>query len=344
MTRRTLPRYFVGRADAQSTGSPLSESPPTAHVIDSFFIGNRNIQEREWVISLDCLGGLQALPGKRLDSLPASAQSELAYHELSGSGRGRLLEVAEVFLFNLQLLEQPAGGPGFNDPVYLYGTLYGPYPAAEDSQAGGIEGQLTVTRGDMLHGLVQGAVHAFRYAKSSVESGPALRCFHLMLPGGTDEDIRRGSAIVLAYPLLPVELIATDVSNEFVVSQLLYDLLSALKEDLTREQIENPLRSMVLPVPNRFLLEQELQRQGYSIKGDTATKETGSGKGFQGFLSAVFGSLMSDRLELPPEGEVDEFLEIARLTLNALPGWPPRLQIAKTFPAQSNSLCRQSTA
>jgi hypothetical protein len=76
------------------------------------------------------------------------------------------------------------------------------------------------------------------------------------------------------------------------------------------------------------MLEQQLQRQGYSIKGDTATKETGSGKGFQGFLSSVFGALMGDNLELPPEGEVDEFLEIARLTLNGLPGWPPPRSVA----------------
>src|SRR5262249_54008691 len=64
---------------------------------------------------------------------------------------------------------------------------------------------------------------------------------------------------------IQTELTLNDVSNEIVVKQLLYDILIALKEDLERERIARPLRSMTIPVPSRFLLEQELQSQGYSI-------------------------------------------------------------------------------
>ncbi|MGA9768060.1 MAG: hypothetical protein WBV94_03405 [Blastocatellia bacterium] len=344
MARGSLPRYFVSRADDQSPTAPLSEELPPAHIMDSFFIGNRHLQEREWVTAIDCLGTMQALPDERWTSFPASVQSELAYHEISSKGHGRLLEVTDVFLFNLQLLEQPGGAAGWNDPVYLYGTLYGPFPEAERPRTVGIEGQLTVTRGDLLDGLVQGTDQAFRYAKPSDESGQASRCFHLMLPGGPDEDIRRGSGIILAYPLLPIELIANDISNEFVVSQLLYDLLSAMKEDLAREHIEHPLRSMVLPVPSRFILEQQLQSEGYAIKGDRAIKKAGSGEGFQGFLASVFGALMDESLEIPAEGEVDEFLDVAKLALNALPGWPsPRTVALRNCVRPASSAAARNT-
>jgi hypothetical protein len=322
MTQRVLPRYFIGRSNALLDGDSPGEFLPPDHIIDSFFIGGRHLVERELAVVVDSLGNLQALPLDDVDTLPATPRTELAYHEMSGRGQRRLLEAAGFFLFRLELLEQPTGAPGWNDPVYLYGTLFGPWPATDRNQAAGIQGQLTITRGDLLEGLVRGAGHAFRYRGSGGDGNQDVRCFHLLLPGDREEEIRRGSGIVLAYPLFPAELILTDFSNEFVVSQLLYDILSALKEDMEREQIVHPLRSTVLPVPSRMTLEQQLVAQGYEIKGAAAVKKTGAGEGFQGFLATVFGSLMSERLELPPEGGVDDFLNLAGGTLNALPGWP----------------------
>jgi hypothetical protein len=171
----------------------------------------------------------------------------------------------------------------------------------------------------------------------------------MLLPGDREEEIRRGSGLVLAYPLLPAELTLTDVSNELVVSQLLYDILVALKEDLEREQIAHALRSIVLPVPSRTTLERQLISQGYEIKGGAAVKKAPSGGGFQGLLATVFGPLMSDRLELPPEGEADDFLDLAVTALNTLPGWPsPRIaalrSCVKPVPAGAyrNALTRRA--
>jgi hypothetical protein len=148
------------------------------------------------------------------------------------------------------------------------------------------------------------------------------------LPGDAESEIRRGAGIILTYPLLPAALITTDVSNEIVVSQLLYDLLSGLKEDLSREGIGHPLRQMTLPVPSRLTLEQELQSQGYTINGEKAVRKTASGEGFKGFLTSVFGALMSEEVDLPPEGEVDEYLDLARRALQSLPGWPSPCSLA----------------
>lgn len=318
MSQRPLPRYFVSRSERQAPGEIL----PPDHVVDSFFVGARHLAAREWAVAVDAAGGMQTLP-RDDGELSEAIQTELAYHEMTG-GRGRLLEASEVFLFSLELLEQPAGTPGWNDPVYLYGTLYGPHPAYE--QAPGVEGQLTITRGDLLEGLIRSADHAFRYSRPGAENKPP-RCFHLTLPADREEEIRQGAGIVLAYPLLPEELIRTDVSNEIVVKQLIYDILAAIKEDLERERVAHPLRSMVIPVPSRFTLEQQLMAEGYSIENGAAVKKAPGGEGFKGFLAGVFGSLMNDSLELPPEADVDEFLEIAGRVLNSLPGWPsPRAE------------------
>lgn len=322
MPRRLLPRYFVARTAAPSPDRSQDLSLTPEHVLDTFFIGSRHLEEREWVVAVDLLGQLQFLPAAQHASLPESVQHELAFNEISNANRGRLIEATEVFLFDLQLLEQPAGTPGWNDPVYLYGRLYGPYPESAGEAQDGIEGQLTLTRGDLLQGLVDEAASAFRCAGTGIAADQSRRCFHLLLPGDAEEEIRRGAGLILAYPLLPAELITTDVSNEIVVSQLLHDLLSALQEDLEREQVEHPLRRMTLPVPSRASLEQQLRSQGYEIEGDTARRKADAGEGFKGLLASVFGALMSDSLELPTEAEVDELLELAKRVLMSLPGWP----------------------
>jgi hypothetical protein len=349
MTQHLFPRYFIGRSNALPQDNSSGEVLPPDHIIDSFFIGGRHLVERELAIGVDCLGNLRAMPLDDFDMFPVTARTELAYHDMSGGGQRRMLEATEFSLFRLELLEQPAGTPGWNDPVYLYGTLYGPWPSSDRKHAAGIEGQLTITRGDLLEGMVRGSGHAFRYAGSDGKGGQDVRCFHLLLPGGREDEIRGGSGIVLAYPLLPAELTLTDVSNELVVSQLLYDVLVALKEDLEREQIVHPLRSIVLPVPSREILERQLMSQGYEIKGDAAVKKAEAGGGFQGILATVFGPFMSDRLELPPEGEPDEFLDLAVTTLNTLSGWPsPRIaalrSCVKPVPAEAyrNALTRRA--
>lgn len=328
MTRRTLPRYFVGRTNTHSPDDAPNETPSPAHIIDSFFIGSRHLDEREWIVATDGLGSLLMLPDAQRTSFPEPTQHELSFNEIYSANKGRLIEASEVFLFDLQLLEQPAGAPGWNDPVYLYGRLYGPYPESADKLQGGVEGQLAITRCDLLQGVIDEAASAFRYAGTEATAGQALRCFHLLLPGDAEDEIRRGGGLVLAYPLLPAELTAADSSNEIVVSQLLYDLLSALKDDLEREQLAHPLRQLTLPVLSRALLEQQLLSQGYEIKGETAFRKIASGEGFKGFLASVFGALTGDSLQLPPEAEVDEFLDIAKRTLASLPGCPSPRAVA----------------
>ena len=347
MTRRQLPRYFIPRSGARGAGEAAPAAAPPAHVVDSFFVGHRHLEEREWAAAVDCFGNLSALPCEDRELFSAALRNELAFHEISGDRTARLLEVTEVFLFNLQLVEQPAGTPGWNDPVYLYGTLYGPYPEGAPAEAPGVEGQFTVTRGDLLDGLVAGWAHAFRHAGAGGADDQVSRCFHLLLPGGAEEEIRRGEGLVLAYPLLPAELLGDDVSNEIIIRQLIYDLLGALKEDLARDEPNHPLCSLALPVPSRHVLETQLRARGYSVEGDTAVKKVDKGEGFRGLLASVFGSLMGDRLELPPEGTAEDFLALARSALQSLPGWPSARNLAlrdRVKPAPASRGARRAAA
>lgn len=295
-----LPRHFVAHADAD----PTAATGAPRHAVDAFRLGGPHLAEREWCIFVDDDNGLGAVPDDRWQSLAADVRTELSHAELTRGGRPRRVTASEIYLFDLQLLEQPLQTPGVNDPVYLYGTLYGPLPGDR-----GVRGQLTVTRADVLAGIVHGVEHAFRYG--------AARCFHLVLPGERAEDLLRGCGPIVAYPLMPAELALADASNEAVVAQLAYDLLSALQADVRKEGAASPLASMTLPVPSRYAFEQALELQGYEIDGEVARKRANGG-----VIGSLFGRLLGDRVELPPEADVPGYAELIREVLATVPGWP----------------------
>jgi hypothetical protein len=313
-------RHFVPAAQGAVKLVEGETAPLLSHVVDTFFIGGRHLVEREWIAALDVEWLLHLISAEERSSLPPNLQSELSYNEVGRKSPLRLLEVQELYLFSFSVMEQSGETTGPHDPVYLYGTLFGPFPASPEKPPVAVEGQLTVTCADVLEGLVQGAAHAFQYSETLDAGGSESNCFHLMLPAGRQEEIAEGKAVVLAYPLLDAgDATIPGVTNEFLVKRLLYNLLGELKESFERDQIEHPLRRMTLPVPSRWLLEQELQTEGYAIDGDTAVKKaSGSTEGLSRVLSWVLGG---DQKTLPPEGSIEEFLKLARVALEKLPGW-----------------------
>ncbi len=318
MSQRPLPRYFVSRQNDDSFADCISTLDP-CHAIDSFFIGGRHMVEREWVVTIDSAGYLKATDGEKLGSLPAEVQQDLAFNEVIGSAANRTLDSSSVYLFYLEALEQPPETPGLNDPVYLYGTLYGPFPSSSSESSRGLNGQLTINRMDLLAGLVDSAKFAFNYQSVGSET---QRCFNLLLPGDREEEIAQGKGLVMAYPLMPAEVVMGEPWNEIVVSGLLFDILSALKEDLEKEKVNHPLRNMTLPVPNRAWLEQQLETNGYQIKGNIATRLPGANTGIPKMLSYALGHLIKDKTTLPPQGTINDFIEIAESTIKHLPGFP----------------------
>lgn len=350
MAQRTTPRYFAGRPDDARNVLP-AEIDPT-QVIDNFFVGGRVVTEQEWAVTVDPYGRLQGWVLSNKDVLAPELQGQLAYNDVACASRVRCLDARNFWLFHMELLEQPSDAPGLNDPVYLYGTLYGPYPEAGAAPSPGIEGQLTVTRADLLDGIVAGAGFAFKLAPEG-EAGPASRAFNVLLPGDRDEEIAQGCGLVMMYPLHPAEMISTGTANELIVAQLLYDILSSLKDDVVRNKVNNPLRSIVLPVPNRFVMEQNLAAQGYKIKGDTAVRNKAAmllpnqNPLFTGMLQSVFGDIAQDKLELPPEGTVDDLIQIANECIYKLPGWPPQRTVqlrSRCQPVSSDVRARAANA
>lgn len=321
MSQRPLPRYFVSRQNDESFADCLSTLDP-CHAIDSFFIGGRHLVEREWVVTIDSAGYLKATDGEKLGALPTEVQQDLAFNEVIGTAASRTLDSSHVYLFYLEALEQPPETPGLNDPVYLYGILYGPYPSSSNESARGIEGQLTVNRIDMLAGLVDSAKFAFNY-QSVISGTQTQRCFNLLLPGDREEEIAQGKGLVMAYPLMPAEVVMGEPWNEIVVSGLIFDLLSALKEDLEKEKINHPLRNTTIPVPNRAWVEQQLESNGWSVKGNTATRLPGANAGIPKMMSYALGTLIKDKMTIPPQGSIDDYIALAESTIKHLPGFPP---------------------
>lgn len=322
MAARQLPRYFVTRSDPEFPNSGRSQLEP-CHAIDSFFLGGRHLVENEWVVTIDATGILKPVEGDELSDLNEIVQQDLAFNEVIGSAASRTIDSNEFYTFYLEAMEQPPETPGINDPLYLYGTLYGPFPAKSEESYVGIEGQLTVNRIDFLAGVVQSGNHAFHYQADGTGNSSAQRCFHILLPGDREEEIARGKGLIFAYPLMPQEVVMGEPWNEQLLAGLIYDVLSALKEDIAKEKIRHPITDMTLPVANRYWFIQQLESRGYVIKGDMAIRQPGASAGLPALLSSALGKLINDKVELPPEASIDEFIQLAKRTLEKLPGYPP---------------------
>jgi hypothetical protein len=324
----SLPTYFVSRSNEPA--APLTTDPDTAiHALDNFFTAHGE-DLVEWVVLAMGDERLHAVRLKQRSALPSHIQTELAFNEVARAASARVLDIAEFYLFDLKLAEQASDEPGPNDPVYLYGVLCGPYGAEIQTEPTSVEGQLTLTRADFLEGVIRGVNHGYRYANpagAGSRARPSL-CFHMMLPLDREEQIQKGRGAAIAYPLIPSELLTANPANEIVVNQLVFDMLTAMKNDVTKGNEQNPLRTQLLPVPSRPMLEQELVKQGFRIEGDSAVK-TPQATGMVGeLLLAVFGEYVQKKVKLPPEGTITQFADIAQKTLTALAGWPTRRSIA----------------
>lgn len=318
-----LPRYFVARSGAPDNSGVQA---PIMQIIDSFLVGGRHLSEMDCVVGVDAAGDLQICGMASARQFDEVMQGQLTYNELSARAGRRILSVgSRLYLFALQLLEQPGDSPGLNDPVYLYGKLFGIFPEAPNSL--GIEGQLTVTRADILQGIADGDKYGFTYAAGTNHSQLPTRCLHFMVPGDNDSELQRGAGAVIVYPLPTAELAANDPSNEMTIKQIVFDILQSLKKDLEANNVRSKLSKLDLPVPSRSALEASLEARGYGIKGNTAVRKMPvpgvNNPIMDGVLEHLYGKITRDKLELPPEGTLDDFVELAGMAMKSISGWPP---------------------
>jgi hypothetical protein len=294
------PRYFTPRNIPPQN---LTTDPEAiVHLLDVFIVESPHRQPEEWMVALTLDGSLVALPASERGRLPQRAQEELSFMEISALPPRRLL-FSEISLFLVQLMEQPANTPGINDPIYLYGSLSGPIP---NQQLESIEGQLTLTRADLLEGITLCAPWAFRYPNTGKGFGC---CYSMILPADRPEELSQGKGVILAYALLAPELAVEDASNDAMLNQLMFDILSAMKEDMKTEGKPADILPPI-PVLSRAMHEQQLINEGYTIDGNTAKKKSG------------FLSLFGGKIDLPPQGDAPQYIELANRILQTIPGWP----------------------
>ncbi|WP_223637609.1 hypothetical protein [Corallococcus sp. EGB] len=315
----SLPRYFVPHATSPVEPAPCDASE-VVHALDAFRLEPAYLGESEWFVCTDVVGQLQLIPGSERARLPASVQAQLAHHEVASGRPPRRLAATELFFFAPEVVEHPSDVDGFNDPVYLYGTLTGPWPGNAVMR---VNGQLTVTRGDVLAGFAHGAQDAFHYVKDA-ESRDAPRAYHALLPGDRADQLAQGRGLVLAYPAVPAELQAHHSANGAQVASVLHAVLGQLQDDARAHQGPRELATLELPVPSRAMAIADLELRGYEVKGDLATPRPTKG----GLVGKLAGWLQDGTVRVPREAPTPEFLELARRVLPLLPGWPTQTERA----------------
>jgi hypothetical protein len=215
------PRYFQPAASGPAPDVPPHDAA-VAQVVDAFAL-----RDADWLVGVDPLGRLLATDDEA--RLLPGAHAALVNAELQQDARRRV-EASELWLFDLKAVENPPDEPGPNDPVYLYGTLYGPLPVARGLALPAVHGQLVVTRADLLEGFVQAERWGFR--QPSVRGTPGPLCRHLLLPGDREEALAERRGLVLAYPMMPPEVAVESPGNESAANLVLREVLAALVEEL----------------------------------------------------------------------------------------------------------------
>ncbi|HEY9678429.1 MAG TPA: hypothetical protein V6C76_10500 [Drouetiella sp.] len=339
MTLSKLPKFFAP-SDKQPT-RPIrqqasSKFEPVA-LLDNFFTGRSFGQHAEWILTTDQYGELQLRSAEYRNDLPSELRAQLAFNEVATGGRLRLLNVASLHVFRTQYINQPTNMAGLNDPMCLFGTIYEVTLYGKDSALlSGVEGTLTVSRSDLLNGILDGAEYVFHLGNRN-EGSSDLPCFNCLLPADRVENVTRGHGGVLTYPLMPLDIEPGNTHNEAIILQLIYDVLSSLQKDLIEEGSDNFLTTKVIPVPSRIALEEDLRVNGFTINGDIAKRKRGADAKSQiPLLTALVDLFAAELVRLPPEAKPQELLNLAAQVISSIPGWPSNTSLA------TNKLCAPS--
>ncbi|HEY9732227.1 MAG TPA: hypothetical protein V6C89_09950 [Drouetiella sp.] len=311
------PKFF-----AERERKPAAGSNQVLHVVDRFFMDRGFHAPSEVCVLLNSDGYLELAEISDQRPLTNRIATQLSFDEVANRKNQRQVRVSSLHLMNVHMIEQPVNTEGIDDPIILQGTMtyaFGPVKEV-------LSGDLMVSRGDVLNALLEGSSSAFEYAVEAGR-GRASRCFHLMLPGNRLEATTHGIDLVLAYPLLPIELIDKSPGNETLIQKMLLEMLMALQKDLQEENTNHPLVSTDLEGMDRDKCIQNLIDDGFTVDGDLATRSKyktpwSSVNELMESLGALgFGGKIEQ--QLPPENCLDELLHLTATTIAKIPSWPP---------------------
>lgn len=294
-------------------GAPVPVDPPRpeqqAHLIDLFTTVH---PAREWVVVMDWEGLPALLP--RGAELASGVREELAVTQAATAGAVRRLDVDELHLFWVEALELRPDMPGANDPVVLRGSLLGPY-LREGQPPARTRGALHTTRADVLDGFARSGSLALTCA---ARGEGTRRWFHAALACATEEEVRAGRGLVLAYPLDRPS--AERRGNEARLTALCHELVRAARDDAERTYLPD---DAALPVPDLQVHRAKLALAGAVIEGSAVVVPPAAEAPW---YERAWRALFPRRVPLPEEGTPEDFLGFARRAVEGLTGWPtPRV-------------------
>lgn len=280
-----VPSNFIPHADQLERQKPLSEALWPDHALDIF---------SDRLVTLCNDGQLRELT---IDSpLPREVKNELACHRVSVP-QVRKMWFSDYALMNVKTLDTDEGEKG-QRMARMSGTLY------DDGQFG--EGEFVLRVSELLYALCEAVQNPFRYSNGAF--------YGLALPGESEEVLRQGRGLVLAYAVPPAELRAAGIGNEDWMKMAFFECLQTIQNDMKETKPKAPFSLMNLPVPSRSMLIAELKQQGYEIVQDRAISNMNRGT-LAGRMLKMFGNLTGQGFTLPSEATLADYLKLGRETL-----------------------------
>lgn len=223
----------MGRFPSHFTPAPKPVEPGAddtrlVQVLDALSVGDQLIHDVALAVGVDASGRLSVAGPRAPERFFEGAHQQLVLHQVSAPKGARHLSVDGLWFFDLQVVEHVSDATTLNDPIFLYGTLYGPVRGATPQPLSATHGQLAVTRADVLEAFVR--AHPFG-ASARAGGGPSDRSWGLLLPGESETLLSRGEGFILALPVPPPELADTG-GNGAQVRSIIHQVLGELQTDL----------------------------------------------------------------------------------------------------------------
>ncbi len=303
------PAYFQPRAGQESVVPSDASDRIAATLLDMLYLRPTETETPTLFAVIGCMGGaIDVVSSDRLDSLPDDVRDHVQMSCINQRNRFRIITAANVDVFRLDAVRLKAAGPGFNDPVQLFGcmqariTHHRGHPAIALVQG---EGRLTVGRIDLLHSMRQGISRPLVSASDS-----RISTYHALIPTANVLDAGAASPLVLLYPLADPD-VSHMADNEAIFRKATYNLISSLQSDMMQAGMQVPYTENRLPVPNRAQFIDELVAEGYEIRGNAAYKTDMNRRprnaSFLGQLWQSAESWLAPVVGLPLEGTLPEY-------------------------------------
>ena len=303
------PEHFQPRSGQEAIRTANDDDRIASTLLDVFYLRAAESQPASLVAVVGCLGGtISAVSADAPERLPDDVRDQVQLSRINHRNRFRLITARNIDVFKLEALRLNASGPGFNDPVQLFGSLQA--RMSHDRGQASIalvnnEGKMTVGRIDLLHAIRQGIARPHVSAAANSTS-----TYHALISTGDSSVANVASSMMVLYPL--ADPVLGDIAdNEAIVRIATYNLLSSLQGDMVRAGIQTPFTANRLPVPNRALFIDGLLQDGYEIRGNTAYKTDRNRRPqsttLLGQVKHSVGSWFAPAIGLPLEANLIEY-------------------------------------